>query len=346
MTTSERPVWNERDTPTAYTLDVHEAERDYSVFPPEADNTNQDYLAWFNGIKEPLHNSIRAAHPQTLQRLEKRRVDPGLISAVVSQLVDAPAYPSTRVVTAHDLKSDPAYQAAIDNGFYDKAMEFGDGGQVYSQFIYTMHFVRLRAGYVNKASRAELIDSVANSLGHATLAPFTYVQIERGDAGSSVFHWYGYSWRYKDKYFGEYLNEASAAKIAASARLVLGEAKADPSDSMSWAKTYRERKGFPHGSVGALALDVMNHRLGHSDRFGIYRPMWEFMLSGQNGDARDELAAQINKATNGEVALEDLEAASYSTLGMDIQLLEKIEEACQVSSSRRPSRLVKQVGVE
>jgi hypothetical protein len=344
MLNHEAPVWQDREIPTTYTIDVHEPARDYSVLPA-SDSANEDYLEWFNGLKEPLHDAIRAGHGRAAERLDRRRIDVTELSESVAHITGAPPYSVSRVVVAHDMRSEPAYQAAIASGFFDRAMKFGATGRACSQFIYTMHFVRLRADYVNKGPRAEVIDSVANSLGHAALAPITYAHIDREGDGPNVFHWYGYSWRYDDAYYGELINEASAARIAAAVRQELGIRNRGSAESGNLSGIYRERKGFPHGSIGAVALDIMNQKLGQADRFGIYRPIWKFMLEGQPDDAREELGEQVMKATGGQVRLEDIEATPYSTRGMSLELLEKIEEACEVEGAKRPSRLIRHAGV-
>jgi hypothetical protein len=89
-----------------------------------------------------------------------------------------------------------------------------------------------------------------------------------------------------------------------------------------------------------MTLDVLNSAAGRSDRLGIYRPLWDFIYNNQNDAARSELAEIIKRASGNAVRLEDLEFEEYSTEGMSLSLLQRVEEACEVEVSRRPSKTV------
>jgi hypothetical protein len=339
------PVWSEREYPTTYHIDRHEPGRDYSILPEADRGRNDDYVAWINSYKEPLHDSIRAVHPRTVERLARRDISLSAINELVSQVTERPPYPLERVVTASDLRSDPEYTAASKDGFFTKAMHFGEGGISFGQFEYILHFVRLRQSYIDRAAKSGVVDVAAHELGHAILAPVTYVHLDRLDTGNKVYHWFGYSWRYNDRYYGELLDEASAAKVAAVTRRELGFVKKQDS-SAPVAEAYHENKGFSYASTMAVALDLLNQAAGHTDELAIYRPLWSFMTNTQDEAARDELAAIIRRASDSQVSLELLEAAQLSTKGLSLAILRQIEEACNIESHMRPSRFIRKVGIQ
>jgi hypothetical protein len=343
MPEQELPVWAEREQPTTYVIDVHEPGRDYAQLPPDDAGANDDYLAWINGYKEPLHDALRQAHPPTVERLAVRGIDLAGIVSTVAQIVDRPAYPIERIVTAHDLRAQPVYCEAAQDGFFDKAMRFGESGIAYAQFEYILHFVRLRTAYIQRAPKLDVVDTVAHDVAHATLAHNTYVHLDRRETGNKVYHWFGYTWRYADKYYGELMDEASSAKAAAEARKELGLTALGEAHPL--VEPYREKRGFAYASVGAVALDVINQSAGHTDTFGIYRPLWDFMYNTQDEAARNELAAIVRRATGSALRLEEIEAEPYSTRGMSIATLQKVEEQCGVDVSQRPSKILKQATI-
>jgi hypothetical protein len=344
MAETALPVWEEREQPTTYHIDQHEPSRDFSVLPETDGGQNDDYVAWINAYKEPLHDSIRSVHAKTATRFAQRGISlPGIVE-LVAEITERPAYPIERLVTANDLRADPEYIAAANAGFFDKAMRFGKTGISYGQFEYILHFVRFRQTHIKRAAERDVVDTAAHEIGHATLAPMTYVHLDRLETGNKVYHWFGYAWRYADRYYGELMDEASSAKIAALTRRELG--LIHTSDNPTPADDYRETRGFSYASVGAVALDVLNKAAGHTDELGIYRPLWAFMVNVQDGAAREELAAMVRRATHNEVSLEVLEAAKLSAQGLSLATLGRIEEACGIDVSRRPSRIIQAVGIQ
>jgi hypothetical protein len=335
------PVWSEREAPTTYHIDQHEPGRDYATLP-EGDETNTDYLNYINSYKEPLHDSIRTVHPLTVQRLDQRNINLQKIAEIAGQITGRPTYPIERIFCANDLRSDPEYKAAIAGEFIPKTMSFGESGISYGEFEFILHFIRLRQTYVNRAPKLDVVDTIAHEIGHANLAHVAYVHLERLETGNKVYHWFGYSWRYNDRYYGELLDEASSAKVAAVTRRELGFIT-EPTGSI--ADMYREKRKFSYASVGAIALDILNKAAGHTDELGIYRPLWHFMVNLQDESAREELAAMIQRASHNQFSLEILEAAEYSDSGLPLATLRRVEEACEVPSNERPSKLLAKVGI-
>jgi hypothetical protein len=334
------PVWEEREHPTSRLIDVHEAERDYALLPPEDADANSDYLAWINEFKEGLHQQFRQIDGATRERLQSRGINLDEIREAVGAVTGQPVYPRHRIVTSHDAQAIPLYRDAIEDGFFDRAMRFRDGSPSYGEFEYIMHFIRLRAGYANRAPKVDVIDTCAHALGHASLAKSTYMHLDRLPEGNKVYHWFGYTWRYNDAYYGELLDSASAAKIAAETRQRLGAATPGPAAQHPLVEPYREGRGYSFATVGALALDVINQAAGHRDPLGVYRPLWAFIANNQDPAAREELASMVRRATGGTISLEEIEAQEFSPRGMPRTTLQRIEEVCGLDASQRPSQIV------
>ncbi len=335
----ELPVWDERERPTTRLIDIHEPERDYAVLTAGDTEQNADYLAWINGYKEPLHDVLRTAHPATIERLGRRGIELTQITAAVAEITSQPAYPAERIVTASDVRSVPAYLDAIEDGFFELDMPFGKAGESYGQFEYIMHFIRLRESYLNTAPESDVVDTIAHCLGHAALCHETYVTIKRDQ--NVVYHWFGYDWRYNDKYYGQLLGVASAAKIAAITRAELGLDTEGTASVNPIVEQYRESRGYSFAAVGAIALDLINRQAGHEDTLGIYRPLWQFIANNQDEAARQELADSIRRATNNTLALEEIEAQPYRAKGLSLTYLKRIEEMCELDKAERPSHVLR-----
>jgi len=337
---SELPIWEEREQPTTRLIDVRTPLRDYATLPETDFEQNSDYLAWINEYKEALHGTFHKVQPLTVERLEARDINLKEVIAAVSDVVERPAYPSHRVISHYDMRHDRMYKMAAEDGFFPSNMKLSNGGPAYGQFEYILHFVRLRASYINKAPRSSVVDTLAFALGHASVNNLTYTHLERAESGNTVYHWYGASWRWDDQYYGEVLDDASAAKVAAESRQLLGVTTPGPASLHPLVEHYREASGFSTAAVGAMALDLINRAAGHSDSLGVYRSLWSYMTNGQNDASRQELAATVIRATQGAMTLEELELETKQSdqRGMSLTMLQRVEEACGITGSEQPSR--------
>jgi hypothetical protein len=340
---TELPVWEERELPTTYVVDVRAIDKDYSILPRSDLGENRDFLLWMNSFKKPLHDELRQISHLTEARLERRGIDLGEINDVVAEVTDRKAYPLTRLVTAHDAAKGYAYNRAAAMGFFPVEMQFKDNSPAYGQFIYLMNFIRFRADYLNKAPKVDVIDTVAHALGYAVLQRTTSVVIPEGPDPAKLrpYSYAGYSWRYNDHEYGEPMDTASAAKIAAKTRKEMGIRTAGQPAPNPIVEAYRENRGFSYAAMGAIALDVINQAAGLSDELAIYRPIWDFMQAGNEEAARGELRDIFKRATDGSIQLEEFEAARMTINGIPKAMLMRIEEVCGVDASMRPSRSIK-----
>lgn len=337
-TTESLPIWNERERPTAYLIDMHQPDRDYAVLPDDKTSTHADYLAWVNGHKEPLHAAFRKIHPTAADSLAARQIEIEAIAHTVAEITQQEPYPVQRIVIAEHANGLPPYEAAIEDGLLERPLSFHDGTPTTAQFECALHFIRMQHAHIQKAQRTDLIDTCAYALGQATLSRVAYANLEPTSDGTTTYHWHGYAWRYDGAYFGELLNEASAVRIAAETRqrmytFMPGNAAVHP-----FIETYRGTTGVDPMAVGAIALDVLNYAAGNQDPLAIYRPLWEYIASGQQDAARQQLADMVNYATRGSMQLEALEAHPYSSNGLSFDMLKKVEERCGIDVSMRPSR--------
>ncbi|MBL8159090.1 hypothetical protein JNJ66_01400 [Candidatus Saccharibacteria bacterium] len=338
------PVWSERERPTTVLIDHPEDGRDIYTLPPGDEEKHPDYLAWVNGHRQHLQGLFAAIHPQTAERLAARGIELSDVNDTVADITGRLPYPERRIITASDARGNGYYREAAAQGFYDLNMKEGDW-EAYAQFQHVLQFIRLRGGYINRAPVPDVVDTVANMLGRAALCTHVYTHIDYTGERPAVYNWNGYAWRYDDEYVGQWIENASAAKVAAvtRARLGVGGGRVDLGESL--AAPYQERRGFGAGAVGAMTLDVLNTAGGHGSSAGLYEPIWRFMASGQDEGHRDELAVMVAQATDLAMSLEELESQIETVDGLPLEFLERVEEVCGVEASRRPSGAVRQLGV-
>ena len=299
------PIWEERERPPTCLIDVHEDGHDLAKLPLEDAGKNDDYLAWINEFKEPLHDDLRVIHPRLTERLDARGINLAEVNEAVAHITGQPNYPLSRTVVGHDARNLMSYKAAADEGFFDRYMQ-GPTGPSLAEFEYILHFIRLRGSHVEKDPVADVTDTLSHQLGRASLSRITYVHVGR-DPGDSTYHWYGYAWRHNDRYVGALLDEISGSRIAAQTRAELGlEAKGVKSPNPA-VEFYREKKGIYYSAVGAVALDIINEAAGHKDPLTVHKLVWDFIANKQDEAVRLELAAAVSKATQGTVKLEEIE---------------------------------------
>lgn len=337
MPKEQLPEWEEREQPTTYLIDVHEPDGDYAVLPPEDGGQNDDYLAWINEFKRPLHTELSLAHPATVARLELLDIDLNDLSQTVADVLDSDAYPTSRIVTHEDVSNLPAVAAAVNEGFFSEEME-GPTGEALAQFEYILHFIRLRESYLNEVGATDITDTLAFTIGRAALSKVTYAHVGR-EEGDSVYHWYGYAWRHNDKYVGEIMDDIASSAIAARTRAELGLSADGEELPNPIVERYRERAGIYYSAVGAIAFDILSASAGHNDEHEAHKQIWAFMAGGQDESARAELADTIAKATNGKMTLEAIENTPRDSFEV-LALLKKVEEACGIDASKRPSKII------
>src|SRR4051794_16293056 len=91
------PVWQDREIPTTYLVDRHEAGQDYSELPETDEGRNADYLEWVNSYKQPPHADMRSVRHRTLGRLGARDISLENIHTLVADITGNVPYPLERV---------------------------------------------------------------------------------------------------------------------------------------------------------------------------------------------------------------------------------------------------------
>lgn len=342
MPTPIRPVWTERDRPTTQLIDVPftdttEGLEDRAVSPP-TDTSNSDYISWVNYYKQPLHVQLRQQAIPTTDRLMALGVDPVPIAQVTANILGVQPYPRHRLSLTDDAEQLTAYKHAIQANFMDRTPRYIHGGPAAADFIPPLHFIRLSADHAAATTRVELADTVAHMIGIASLAPVVNISIVQREGTHAAYWWFGTTWRQSGLYYGEMLLETAAIKLAAEARRRLGYTSRTSNTTHPAIAPYQRTQQLPSDANGAIALDLLNRAAGYTDPLAIYKPLWAFALSGaQDQAARQETAAIINRATNGRLPLEALEAVPYSPQGFSIRVLRRIEELAGFSGQSRPS---------
>lgn len=336
MTTRRHPQWTERDQPTTQLVDMPGDRTDTAELPPQ-DTQNRDYADWVNYYRDPLHAQLRGNAADTGSRLLEHGVDPLPIAQVIGNLLQTTPYPGHRLITVDDAASLSSYTAALSADFFDEQVRYPNGDPATNDFVPPLHFIRLATEHVNTARKLELADTVAYGIGVASLAPVVNISITRGEKSSPVYGWFGTTWRYGGRYYGEVLLEAAAVKLAAEARRKLGY-RVRFERTHPVIAPYQVARTAPRHAYGAIALDLLNAAAGNSDPLAIYRPLWGFARSGAtNEGARKTVRDIISRATDGQLTLEDLESLPYTPQGFTLAMLRQVEDACRLDARTRPS---------
>lgn len=340
----ELPDWHQRELPDLQITDlrkgIHEnASHVHSVGDGVTPGEIAPFMHWLNGSKVRLQYVLGRLPQWSKRRLQDRDIALEDISEAVAGIVDTPVYPSQRILPHDEAVALYSHQAAVRA--ITPKLQFRDDEPINTQFNPMLQVVCLNAMFIDLGERTTVIDAVAEATGQAVLG--SIVDIKKSD--QQFYYGYGYQWRQNGEIYGAALHKAAVKKIAALTRSQLGITTADEPEENPFLEPYRRVEGYYFESGVAIALDMISEAAGMSSKGpGICRLIWEFAKRGRSAAARQELASVVKRATNNTLSLEALEQVPFVSEGMPLTLLERIEEACGVDVSMRPSSVFKEYG--
>lgn len=336
----QRPIWSERERPDLHLVDAQHPQLRYDYAALQDDEIHQRYADWINSYKVRLHNELMVAESINTYQLSRHYgIDLAFLSKVAAEVADRPQYPLHRVTLTNNARALPAYDRALRDKLITPELSSYNRSNVRGEFISPLHFVRLRNDYAASADRTSVISALAHGIGNAMLAPLTQVRVLQSAPPSpeNSLWWYGYAWRYNGKCYGEVIQEAAAAKIAAETRHYMGARASGTSAYHPLLESYREREGVPPAAIGAIALDMIGDTI--QARHLLHSTVRHIAVNGQEDErARAELSIMVCLATGGQLDLEDIEAMPSTNQGLGLGNLRRIEEVCGVDEVYRPSK--------
>ncbi|MDB5186310.1 MAG: hypothetical protein JWL85_833 [Candidatus Saccharibacteria bacterium] len=347
MARAERPlpIWEERALPTLQLDDIQNpTDGPYSI---RSQRGNPDYYiefyAWLEESKTDLQGDLHESHHDMPALLAVRGIDLHAINQAVAGMVNVPVYDTKRIITVQEARALRTYQELEASGTFDFSLEEEADyfeTQVHSFFEAQLNFVQINADHIRTAEASEVADTVAYSLGHAALGNTVDILLLGSPEWDDYKYWYGYEWVYNGEYYGDFIRRAAAYKIAAEVRAHTGfSANGRMEKTHPLLRTYLHPDGSHHPyALLSLSLDVLNSAAGYSHGVpGLYEPLFAFARDARDGAAREELADMVHEATDGRLTLEELER--FDLHANPLAVLRRIEEACEMDVSARPSSL-------
>ena len=332
------PCWGERELPSSQITDV--TALGYSDALLAADDTDADFVDWVNSSRRPLQAEMTEQDSVALDMLALRGIDYTYLTQIIARHTGTVPYPTQRLLLSSQARDSKTYVSATSSVLPE--FTFTDDEEIDAQYHPLLGIITVNNKFYQEAERSAVADSVADTLGQAAIGRVVNIQVDRQPDPAFRF-WYGYQWRWNGESYGAFLQKAATAKLAAIARTEARIWTPGHSAGHALIEPYRRESGwhaYYYESVAAVTLDVLSRAAGCKDEdCTLYRPIWEFAKAGGDEAARDELAEIVSHATGGTILLEELEAAPIAKEGMPLHTLQRVEEACDVESSRRPSRV-------
>lgn len=330
------PAWHDRE-PAAF--QVHDTTADrlgmavYSaatVATPES----QTFVDHINAVKAPFLSQARTSRAVAEGFLAERSLSLQGIRHAVSALTQTPVLPYERILLAGRLRQVPSINGGAPQ---ELPVQYG--------YEPVFNYVHLDEDRLARQGTVELADAVACSVGQAALSNLVDVSADGGRC------WYGTVWPDRQgRLHGRALQAAAVVKIAALTRQFLGYTdEAYDGDQDSLLRPYAGVRGRPYDTavIMAAGLDVIDRAAGVRQPLGsgMYAALWAFAVMGRDEAARDEARAiwQFAAKDGPAPSYDMLEAQEADDAAAAVTLLERIEEACNVDASRRPSRAIKGV---
>lgn len=334
---AENPIWTERELPTMQLTDLGLGRAGHQDALHSLDNPdgNWDFTAWVNDFRHLVRSGTRDLEDDVIGDLMAIGVYPQAINAVVTELTGAPKFPLKLVQRNATIGHRSFYRQSIDA--LTPGFGFSDNEPIDGQYNPLLGVIILSDRHLQDTEPAGIAHTLAENFGQAATGSVISVQIEREPEPSFRF-WYGYQWRHDGEMYGGAIQKASTEKLAALVRSELRLSASGEPEANQLLEPYRRADGYFYESGMAMTLDIINERLGYSQgQPGIYEPIWQFGQKGGDEAARDALADMVLHATDAQVSLEDLESVPVRNEGFPYEIMERVEEACGVEPSRRPS---------
>lgn len=334
LQTVQMPDWNSRDRPTMQLWDMSGLQDGLSAFNPYGENAyDGDLVEWLNKYRRPLQAALRRQEQSVPRALSRLGVGTSQLLESVAKVTGTHPYPHHRMLTAS--------QAAELPEFMDAVSEITPGrAEVQEDDVYQYHpllgAIVLQDSAVEDVNRITAVDNVASAIGMAAMGNIVDVKLQY-EPTRGMWHWFGAVWRYDDEYYGQFMQRAQVAKVAALVRKKLGMVCTEGSMNSSFLEPYRLPDGYNPAAGCAVALDVLDRAAERLGTASIYPTLREFAKRGRPDDIRDKLAHSVSKATAGHLALEDLESIIPDRHGLQYMTSLLIEDALQLPIAERPS---------
>lgn len=342
--TTQRPDWQQREVPIFQITDYWKGTYNDAMAVYAQANTAETapFLEWVNEDRAPLHAFLRTHQSVAKNRLAERGIRLREVNKAVATLVGGPPYPLRRILPADVADILPVLKKALTT--VTPGFDLLEENEINAQYNPLLSLVLLDGRYTKEADHTSLVETVASALGHAALG--TIVDVSLSPDEPAFAYGYGYQWRQSGEVYGGMLQKAAARKIAAQVRKQLGITAAGKPEDDPLLEPYRKPEGYYYEDGMAITLDLISQSAGmRPNTPGIFEYVWEFAKSGRHTAPREELASLIKRTTDNKLTLEDLETAPVAFGGMPLTLLSKVEEACKIEASKRPSSLFKKRGV-
>lgn len=332
---AETPIWDEREQPTVQITD-----RDISgacqptLRQLQPASEGKAFTSWVNSYREPMYRDIDSDSKLTSQRLASKGICVQDVTTVVSSITKSPSLSVQRVHSNGHLRQNRWYNEAV--GAITPNLSFTTDDTIDGQYNPLLGVVALNEHLLREGSTPELVGAIAENIGQASTGPLINVSTPV-ESDMPFAYWLGYQWHYQGERYGDALQNASAAKIAALAVLALGaQPKLMPHEAFEdhpLLQQYQrhDKLDLSYETGVAMALDTINQALGFAQHEpGIYEPIWEFGKSGGDENARQELARMIARATDNCVTLEQFETLEPQVASLPLSFMQQVEEACKI----------------
>ncbi len=331
------PQWEERSLPSVQLTDVlpkgYYLDTVYAVNNADGQE-HMDLLEWLNEYREPLQVALR--NHQMQFEVANAGIPFEQVTETVAAVTHTNQWPLHRLLLASEIENVPEYQAAVS----EVTPNIGPIGSDQYLYHYLLGIIVLRDEDIFEVSKENAVDTLASAIGQAALSSVVDVQLQY-QPRRQMWDWYGYQWRYQNEYYGRVLHQALTAKIAAQTRKQLGMIVSNEDSHHLALDPYQLPEGYFPKVGPAVAMDLLN-AVSASRNYGkLYDLMLEFVLSGRSREARDQLAYRIDLATKGRLGLEELESIEPEYSGFNTDIVELIEDACEIRPEYGPVRIMR-----
>lgn len=334
--------WTSRTEPNVQIWDQNGLQPVMTIFDPEARydaGKHREFVDWLNGYRRELYQDLRFPYANT--EVSKRFADKGIgviaVSEAVAEVTGTRPVPVYRLLMASQAEQMPGYTKAV------ASVTPGLKIREHDQYLYNpmLGSIVLQDQAIAEASQSKAADILANALGQAATGSIVDLQVQYDPP--AFRYWYGYQWHGGGEYYGQLLQRAQAAKTAALVRQKLHIVTPGQPAARPGMEPYRLEEGYEPEAGTAIAIDLLDEASVAAGGKPIYSLVWSFAKKGRSAAVRGELARQIIAVTDDRLTVNQLEAIVPEREGVNVEAVELVEEALQLSNDKRPSLALREL---
>jgi hypothetical protein len=337
-------AWAERELPTSQVSGLDQSGVEYAEALRQAngDPRDQEFVDWVNSYHLGLQKLLRLNRTARLLNSTFRAVDLEELSGTVANITGSPRFPTSRILVSNT--SNDRVLRAARQVHSDLLPGRGHRDTKVGTYFPLLSAVRINWRNAEAYHPATLAHDIGDLLAQAALATTINVHVQY-EPEPAARNWYGYQYRSRNQYFGQWIHKAATEKIASLSRTGTGWTTELLGDTHPDLAPYLLPVGFRAESVGAVALDLIASKAGlketeHGNE--LLQAIVSFGKTGGDSSAHDAVEEITTRAGGSRQLLAELEAAPFNSNNFNVDLLQYVEETLNIDASRRPSHAFRQ----